>query len=93
MARWGGEEFLLLMYDTRGDQAFTSVERLRESISALVIESTPGLRVTFSAGIAQFRQNENIDTAIERADHALYQAKQHGRNQTVLAYAPDTFTL
>ncbi len=93
MARWGGEEFLLLMYDTRGDQAFTSVERLRESISALVIESTPGLRVTFSAGIAQFQVNENIDNAIERADHALYQAKQHGRNQTVLAYAPDTFTL
>ena len=92
-ARWGGEEVLLLMYDTRGDQAMASVERLRESISALVIESTPGLRVTFSAGIAQFRPKESIDTAIERADHALYQAKQHGRNQTVLAYAPDTFTL
>ena len=59
----------------------------------MVIASTPGLRITFSAGIAQFLPFERIDTAIERADHALYQAKQHGRNQTVLAYAPDTFTL
>jgi diguanylate cyclase (GGDEF)-like protein len=93
MARWGGEEFLLLMYDTRGDQALASVERLRESVCEMVIASTPGLRITFSAGIAQFLPFERIDTAIERADHALYQAKQHGRNQTVLAYAPDTFTL
>lgn len=93
MARWGGEEFLLLMYDTRGDQALASVERLRESIGELVIASTPSLRVTFSAGIAQFQHNESIDNAIERADHALYQAKQHGRNQAVLAYAPDTFIL
>ena len=93
MARWGGEEFLLLMYDTRGDQALASVERLRQSVSELVIASAPNLRITFSAGIAQFQHNESIDTAIERADHALYQAKQNGRDQAVLAYAPDTFIL
>lgn len=93
MARWGGEEFLLLMYDTRGDQALASVERLRQSVSELVIASAPNLRITFSAGIAQFVPNERLDTAIERADHALYQAKQNGRDQAVLAYAPDTFIL
>lgn len=87
MARWGGEEFLLLMYDTRSDQAQASVQRLRTTVSELVFEAAPDLRVSFSAGIAEFFHGERIDTVIERADQALYRAKQNGRNQTLLADA------
>ena len=87
MARWGGEEFLLLMYDTRSDQAQASVQRLRQTVSELVFETAPDLRVSFSAGIAEFFHGEPIDTVIERADQALYRAKENGRNQTLLADA------
>jgi len=85
MARWGGEEFLLLMYDTGAAQAQASVQRLRQSISEWRVGSAPDLRVTFSVGIAEFFPGERVDAAIERADQALYRAKHSGRNQTVLA--------
>lgn len=85
VARWGGEEFLMLMCDTRADQALISVQRLHGAINALVIPAAPDLRITFSTGVAQFRSHESLDAAIERADQALYRAKKNGRNQTVLA--------
>lgn len=85
MARWGGEEFLMLLCDTRAEQALASVQRLHAAIQELEIPAAPDLRVTFSTGVAQFRPNENIDATIERADLALYKAKKNGRNQTILA--------
>lgn len=85
LARWGGEEFLLLMSDTRAEQALARVLRLHAVISDLVFADAPNLRVTFSTGIAQFRAKESVDSLIERADQALYKAKKGGRNQTVLA--------
>jgi diguanylate cyclase (GGDEF)-like protein len=85
LARWGGEEFLLLMSDTRAEQALARVLRLHAATSELVFADAPNLRVTFSTGIAQFRPNESIDSLIERADQALYKAKNGGRNQTILA--------
>lgn len=85
LARWGGEEFLLLMSNTRADQALARVLRLHAVIGELVFADAPNLRITFSTGIAQFRTNESIDSLIERADLALYKAKKNGRNQTVLA--------
>jgi diguanylate cyclase (GGDEF)-like protein len=88
LARWGGEEFLLLMSDTRAEQALARVLRLHAVISDLVFADAPNLRITFSTGVAQFRANESIDSLIERADQALYKAKKGGRNQSVLAPKP-----
>lgn len=85
VARWGGEEFLMLMCDTRADQALISVQRLHGTIKALEIPAAPDLRITFSTGVAEFRPYESLDAAIERADQALYTAKKNGRNQTILA--------
>ena len=84
LARWGGEEFLLLMPHLEASQAFVAVERLRNSIAVHPMGDNGTFNVTISAGIAQFRPGETMDQWIERADHALYRAKQEGRNQCLI---------
>ena len=85
LARWGGEEFLMLMSDTRGPLARLCVERLRERAEALRV-GVEGrlLQVTVSAGVTEHRAGESLEDTIARADHALYAAKSGGRNQVVL---------
>lgn len=82
LARWGGEEFLLLMCDTPAAAARLGVERLQERVATL---NLPGLasvgRVTFSAGLAEHRAEDDVDQTLARADQALYQAKAAGRNR------------
>jgi len=84
IARWGGEEFLLMLTDCRLDQAEAGLERLREVINAAPMSDTvPALRVTFSSGLTEQRYEETLDQTIERADQALYRAKRGGRNRTM----------
>lgn len=84
LGRWGGEEFLLILPDTTLDAALASVERLR--VLALAIQvpaSTAGdpVRVTFSAGLATTAEGaRSLDEIIARADAALYEAKNQGRD-------------
>jgi diguanylate cyclase len=86
IARWGGEEFLLLMTDTRASLGRQGVERLRERIQALRPVSADGtLGVTLSAGLAEHRAGEPVGDTISRADRALYLAKAQGRNRVVIA--------
>ncbi|HEY6511015.1 MAG TPA: diguanylate cyclase [Burkholderiaceae bacterium] len=82
-SRWGGEEFLLLMPSTRLDDARVVLERLRSGVAAGdgFDGIAPGLSVTFSAGLVEVAEGESQDAAIDRADRALYQAKQNGRNR------------
>ncbi len=83
LGRWGGEEFLLVLPDTTLDAALAGVERLR--VLALGIQ-VPGagpeapLRVTFSAGLATADGARSLDEIIARADAALYEAKNEGRD-------------
>jgi diguanylate cyclase (GGDEF)-like protein len=80
-ARWGGEEFLVVF--PRVDQvsdALMLAERLREAIGT-PSENPP---VTLSVGVTAFRHGERIDETLQRADNALYQAKDQGRNRTVV---------
>ena len=83
LARWGGEEFLLLMPGTRLDDARLVLERLRTRVCAgNVFDSiAPELKVSFSAGVVEVAEGETQDAAIDRADRALYLAKQNGRNR------------
>lgn len=76
LARVGGEEFAVLMADSSAQNAGTSLERLRRA--------TPENQ-TFSAGLAQLAANEPATNLIDRADKALYRAKQAGRNCSVIA--------
>jgi diguanylate cyclase (GGDEF)-like protein len=87
LARWGGEEFLLLMPGTHLHDAHVVLERLRSELAASAVFSdiAPQLTVSFSAGIVEVTEGESQDGAIDRADRALYQAKQAGRDRIVMA--------
>ena len=85
LARWGGEEFVILMPNTGPIDATTVAEKIR---SAFANHRFPDLgTVTASFGIAAWRASESLDRWISRADGALYEAKQAGRNQVQLASA------
>jgi diguanylate cyclase (GGDEF)-like protein len=78
-ARFGGEEFALLLSEGGKDRAAAVIERLRRSWE----KTNP--RTTFSDGIAVRRRNETIGHALRRADAALYAAKDAGRNRIEIA--------
>jgi diguanylate cyclase (GGDEF)-like protein len=85
IARWGGEEFLVLLNDTHTSQAGIGLERIREHLERiLLVPAMPELRPTFSAGLTGYWTDEPLHACIERADRALYQAKAEGRNRTVI---------
>ncbi len=80
-ARWGGEEFAVLLPDTNLDEARLVMERLRATVALdtrLGIEDRP---VTFSCGLASVRGFTHLGEATKQADAALYAAKNAGRNQ------------
>lgn len=81
--RYGGEEFLFCLPDTALDQAQRTLDRLRQRLAEQPIEVEDGERVqvTVSFGIALAIADVPIETLIERADRALYEAKQQGRNR------------
>jgi diguanylate cyclase (GGDEF)-like protein len=86
LGRWGGEEFLLLLPDTTLEQALACVERLREQLHTSPFdEVADGLAVRFSAGVTACQGATDVDAAIERADRALYRAKNGGRSRTETA--------
>jgi len=88
VARFGGEEFAILMPETALEAAHTYVEEIRQHIEAtefVVTTSVTPIKVTMSFGIAQFRrQDHTAEELIHRADMAVYQAKLNGRNQIAL---------
>lgn len=89
LARWGGEEFLLLLVDPDPATAREITERLRAAIEAAVIHHEGReLRVTASFGIAEVdpEQPDPLAQAYSRADRAMYAAKQAGSNQVVTAH-------
>ena len=86
LARWGGEEFLLLLPNTPLAQASQVMDRLRERCAATSNwQDLADLQVTFSAGVSSHLAEETTQEAIARADAALYRAKEAGRNRTELA--------
>ena len=84
VARFGGEEFVLLLTETPLDAALPLVEHIRTTISTLHVHGLPG-RITASAGLAQWRDGEAGEDLLRRADQALYQAKATGRNRSCSA--------
>lgn len=86
LGRWQGEQFLLLLSDTRASLARLGLERLRERIHAMQIDADgPPIHVSFSAGVTEHRAGESVADTISRADQALRAAKGAGRNRVVLA--------
>jgi diguanylate cyclase (GGDEF)-like protein/PAS domain S-box-containing protein len=87
-ARYGGDEFIILLPQTNAQQALQIAERIRESAAALKLETEKGIiTITLSIGVAEAfsdAQDENIETIIQHADKALYIAKTNGRNRTII---------
>lgn len=84
VARFGGEEFIILLPLTDIQQARTLAERIRKKISVQDFLEN-GYMVTASFGVSQLKREETIEAFIKRADTALYEAKETGRNRTILA--------
>jgi diguanylate cyclase (GGDEF)-like protein len=88
-ARWGGEEFVLLLPETDAAQACQLAERLRGEIECLKFGSAgQGFRLSASFGIAQLGDHESLDKLIHDADAWLYRAKQTGRNRVASNWQP-----
>ena len=87
VARFGGEEFLLVLPNTSPEGAYNVAERLRGYVAAI---SDLACSVTVSIGVASCHRDETADDLISRADKALYQAKHQGRNQVAVADRPES---
>ncbi len=92
LGRLGGEEFLLLLPGTSWNMGATVVRRLRHTLPSVgrpASGSQPGsgVRYTFSTGIAEAEPGEDLETLMQRADRALYAAKQRGRNCSMVNIA------
>ncbi len=85
VARFGGEEFLLVLVDADADEARRVAGRLGDRTRTLEVDPQhPEYRLTVSVGIAEFRPGESVEDVIQRADRALYQAKSSGRDRIIL---------
>ncbi len=83
VARYGGEEFVVFLAGVNARKGKIVADRLRESISDIVVYSDEGaeVRFTVSIGVSSYEISDNIDTLIKTADEALYKAKENGRNR------------
>lgn len=83
IARWGGEEFMVLAVNTDMQNAQIIAEKFRTDIESQRFPNMTGF--TVSAGVTQFEDGDNAASLIDRVDKALYQAKNSGRNQVRVA--------
>lgn len=82
IARYGGDEFVVLLPDTNQEQAQVVLGKLCERIRKIPFKfKKESIRITISIGCTSFCENDDIDSAFERADQALFHAKESGRDQ------------
>lgn len=83
VARFGGEEFLLVLVQTGLSEAMKVAERIRSQMENEVFDFPEGgsIKVTVSLGVTQYEHGESVEAMLARADQALYQAKKKGRNR------------
>jgi diguanylate cyclase (GGDEF)-like protein len=91
VARWGGEEFVIMLPSCNGDTAFQAAEGLRTAIEQIAFENARNISCSF--GVTEFVSGDTAITLMSRADNALYRAKINGRNRAELAEPPDAAEL
>jgi diguanylate cyclase len=82
LARWGGEEFLVVLPDTDEVEATQVAERLRQAVGSVSLKDRA---VSMTFGVSEVRGDESAEQAISRADAAMYEGKRTGRNRVVRA--------
>lgn len=90
-ARWGGEEFILLLRDDNCDAAFATAEKLRKLIANTHFPSVG--TITCSFGVTAWEENDTATSLVSRADKALYASKHHGRNKVSCEKSTETACL
>jgi diguanylate cyclase (GGDEF)-like protein len=90
VGRYGGEEFVVLLAHTGLEGAAVTAERLRARTERFQLpKPAPQIALTISIGVAEYRRGETLEQVLARADRALYNAKEFGRNRIELE-AEDT---
>jgi diguanylate cyclase (GGDEF)-like protein len=85
LARWGGEEFMILLPDTDRTTAYAFAERIRQEIDASILQyENIDLKITMTFGVAEYEETLGIEGTIKNADRALLQGKAAGRNRVVV---------
>jgi two-component system cell cycle response regulator len=87
VGRWGGEEFVVVLAGAHEVGARIAAERIRAAVEAMTVLDEKGQRVplTISIGIACLEMKDTVELLIDRADHAMYQAKASGRNRVAVS--------
>lgn len=84
VARWGGEEFLLLFVDCNGDEAFQKLSRLRQKIKEMrVKKGAVEIGITMTYGLTEYDFNHDLNASLVRADENLYLGKEQGRDRII----------
>ena len=86
LARYGGEEFVLLIPRCSEQQLSECCERVRQTFAAIELEGVSDVGLTLSAGMTLLTRDDDLDSALQRADQALYRAKRDGRNRCVAGW-------
>lgn len=81
IGRWGGEEFMILLPQSKKENAVEIAERIRKAIEELKWKEIK--QVTISLGVAEVREEDDLQSFYKRVDNRLYYAKQHGKNRVV----------
>lgn len=84
VARWGGEEFLILLPQTNLTEASEIAERIRQEVARTVFGANQTIRASVTVGLAAWHEGESLDATIHRADILLYEGKRRGRNCVIL---------
>lgn len=79
LARWGGEEFVILLPNTHLKEAILIAERLRKAVNIKIEPITKPISISF--GVTQYVEEDTTDSVLSRVDKALYKAKTRGRNR------------
>ena len=85
--RYGGDEFMILLPETRANEASKVAERIRALFPAVCSHRMPddSIDMTLSIGVVEYHQSEDLAEFVKRADQAMYKAKKQGGNQSLLA--------
>lgn len=82
IGRWGGEEFVVLLVNTKTEDIFRLADRLRRLVenSTLKLENGESLKITVSIGATAAQRGDTVDSLVERADKLMFESKRRGRN-------------